>query len=108
MRRREFIKLIAGSTVAWPLAVRAQHSALPVIGFLSSASSDLYSNRLRTFRQGLKEENYVEGQNVKIEYRWAAVYLTSQPLLSGALRAKALYRLIGTLLGAVAMLVIVR
>jgi putative tryptophan/tyrosine transport system substrate-binding protein len=72
MRRREFVKLIASGAAVWPLAAQAQQAAaMPVIGFLSSVSPDLYSNRLRTFRQGLKEEHYVEGQNVKIEYRWA-------------------------------------
>ncbi|MGB6911560.1 MAG: hypothetical protein WBE42_02205 [Pseudolabrys sp.] len=70
MRRREFIKVIVGTAAAWPLTARAQQSR-PVIGFLSSASPDAYSDRLRAFRQGLKEVGYVEDQNVQIEYRWA-------------------------------------
>src|SRR5262245_2899193 len=70
MRRREFIKMIAGTAAAWPLTARAQQPR-PVIGFLSSASPDTYSERLRAFQQGLKEVGYVEGQNVQIEYRWA-------------------------------------
>ncbi len=74
MRRREFVRLLGGlggSIGAWPLAVRAQKVAMPVVGFLSSASPQLYSIRLRAFRQGLKETGYIEGQNVAVEYRWA-------------------------------------
>jgi putative ABC transport system substrate-binding protein len=73
--------MLGGTAVAWPLAAHAQQSAIPVVGYLGSASPDQFASRLRAFRQGLSENSYVEGRNVAIEYRWAEGHYDRIPAL---------------------------
>jgi len=85
MRRREFIALVGGAAAGWPLAARAQRTELPVIGFLGSSLPDEYTIRLHAFRQGLKDEGYIEGQNIIVEYRWAEDQNSRLPPLAAEL-----------------------
>ena len=70
MKRRDVLTLLGGAAVACPLAARAQQPAMPVVGFLDSRLPEGLADRLRGFRQGLKETSYSEGETVTVEYRW--------------------------------------
>ena len=82
IHRREFITLLGGAAVAWPLRARAQPPATQVIGFLNFTSPDHFASRLRGFRQGLKEAGYVKGENVTVAYRWAENQIDRLPALA--------------------------
>ena len=84
VNRRKFIAAVGGA-VAWPLAARAQQPTLPVIGFLNSASLEAVADRVRGFRQGLKDTGYLEGESVAVEYRWSNGRVDQMPALASEL-----------------------
>jgi hypothetical protein len=86
MRWREFIALL-GSAAAWPCAVWGQQPAMPVVGFLSGSSLKSVSNEITAFQDGLKEVGFLDGRNVRIEYRWAEQHYDQLPALANELVA---------------------
>jgi putative tryptophan/tyrosine transport system substrate-binding protein len=85
MRRRDFLGVMASATAAWPVTARAQQPAMPVVGFLNSASASASEHLVQAFRDGLGEAGYVEGRNVTIEYRWAEGQIDRLPALAAEL-----------------------
>jgi putative ABC transport system substrate-binding protein len=96
MRRREFIGLIGGAAT-WPVAVRAQQTAIPVIGLLHSASASTFAEHIPAFYKGLSEAGYVDGQNVTVEYRWAEGRNEILPALAASGANTSVWTIVGSI-----------
>src|SRR5260370_18580256 len=96
MRRREFIAGLGGAAATWPFAALAQQPAMPVIGFLSSRSPDDTAHLVASFRNGLADNGYVEGQSVAIEYRWALGQYDRLPAMAAELAGRPVAVLVAT------------
>src|SRR6267154_6425157 len=96
MRRREFLGVAGGAVAAWPLGARAQQQQLPTIGFLDSRSPEGLVDRLRSFRQGIRDGGYVEGDNVTILYRWAENHIDLLPELAADLVRRQVAVIVGS------------
>jgi putative tryptophan/tyrosine transport system substrate-binding protein len=96
MKRREFISLIGGGAAAWPLAARAQQSAVPVVGWLSTRAPDEGAYLVAAFRQGLKAAGFVEGQNVLLEFRWGEGHYERLPAYAAELVRRAVTVIVTT------------
>jgi putative ABC transport system substrate-binding protein len=96
VRRRDVIALIGGAAAAWPLAARAQQPAMPVIGYLDTRSPEAVADRVRAFLQGLKDNGYVERENVGIEYRWAEGQYDRLPELAAELVRRPVTAIVAT------------